>query len=110
MAKWFQAIRQPTTYLWIAVIVIVWGGIWLLANPEHERSYADAVRQGGNLTRVLEQYIRRVVQFLLYFSKTGPVYRASVTWGRAGEVGADFGANSPRPPPDRPCGRSENVP
>jgi hypothetical protein len=35
--------------------------------------------------------------FLLSFSKSGPVYNASVTWRRGTEVGAEFNANSPRP-------------
>jgi diguanylate cyclase (GGDEF)-like protein/PAS domain S-box-containing protein len=61
MTKW-QAIRQSTTYLGVAVIVIIWGGICLLAFQERESAYQDAVRQGGNIARVLEEYIRRVVQ------------------------------------------------
>jgi len=62
MNKWLQAVRQSTSYLGVAVIVIIWGGIYLLASQEHDSAYRDAVRQGGNLTRVLEEYIRRVVQ------------------------------------------------
>ncbi len=62
MAKLLRAFRQTTTYLGVAVIAIVWGGIYLLTCQAHERAYQDAVRQGGNLTRVLEEYIRRVVQ------------------------------------------------
>jgi diguanylate cyclase (GGDEF)-like protein len=62
MAKRLRAFRQTTTYLGVAVIAIVWGGIYLLASREHERAYEDAVRQGSNLTRVLEEYIRRVVR------------------------------------------------
>jgi diguanylate cyclase (GGDEF)-like protein/PAS domain S-box-containing protein len=62
MTKWLQAIRQSTTYLGVAVIVIIWGGISLLAVQERESAYRDAVRQGGNLSLVLEEYIRRVVQ------------------------------------------------
>ena len=62
MTKWLQAIRQSTTYLGVAVIVIIWGGICLLAVQERESAYQDAVRQGGNLALVLEEYIRRVVQ------------------------------------------------
>ena len=62
MAKWVPAIRQTTTYLGVAVIAIIWGGIYLLASEEHVRAYEDAVRQGGNLTRVLEEYISRVVE------------------------------------------------
>jgi diguanylate cyclase (GGDEF)-like protein/PAS domain S-box-containing protein len=62
MTNWFQAIRQTTTYLGIAVIALIWGGIYLLSSQEHERAYQDAVRQGSNLTRVLEEYTRRMVQ------------------------------------------------
>ncbi|HXW43111.1 MAG TPA: EAL domain-containing protein [Xanthobacteraceae bacterium] len=62
MAKWSAAFRQTTTYLGIVVMVIIWGGIYVLAGQDRERAYHDAVRQGGNLTRVLEEYIRRVVQ------------------------------------------------
>lgn len=60
--KWLQAIRQSTTYLGVAVIIIIWGGIYLLASQEHESAYQDAVRQGGNLAVVLEQYFKRVVK------------------------------------------------
>ena len=62
MPKWLQAFRQTTTYLGVVVIAIIWGGIYLLASEQHERAYQDAVRQGSNLTRVLEEYVRRVVQ------------------------------------------------
>jgi len=62
MTKWFQALAQTTTYLGVAVIAIIWGGIYLLASQEHDRAYQDAVRQGSNLARVLEQYIRRVIE------------------------------------------------
>ncbi len=62
MTNWVQAFRQTTTYLGVAVIAIIWGGIYLLAAQERESAYQDAVRQGNNLSRVLEEYIRRVVQ------------------------------------------------
>lgn len=60
MTEQLRAFRQTTTYLGVAVIAIVWGGIYLLASREHERAYQDSVRQGSNLTRVLEEYIRRI--------------------------------------------------
>ncbi len=62
MTKWLQAFRQTTTYLGVAVIGVIWGGIYLLAAQEHDRAYQDAVRQGSNLNRVLEEYVRRVVE------------------------------------------------
>jgi diguanylate cyclase (GGDEF)-like protein/PAS domain S-box-containing protein len=62
MTRWLQAFRQTTTYLGVAVLAVIWGGIYLLASQEHERAYQDAVRQGANLNRVLEEYIRRVVE------------------------------------------------
>ena len=62
MTGYLRAFRQTTTYLGVAVIAIVWGGIYLLASQERERAYQDAVRQGGNLTQVLEEYFRRVMR------------------------------------------------
>ena len=62
MTKLLQALRHTTTHLGVAVLAIIWGGIYLLASQAHERAYQDAVRQGSNLTRVLEEYIRRIVQ------------------------------------------------
>jgi len=62
MTKWLQALLQTTTYLGVAVIAVLWGGIYLLTAQEHERAYQDAVRQGDNLNRVLEEYVRRVVE------------------------------------------------
>jgi len=62
MAKWLQALRQTTTYLGLVVIAIIWGGIYLLSGEQRQLAYQDALRQGGNLARVLEEYIRRVVQ------------------------------------------------
>ena len=50
------------TYLGVAVIAIIWRGIYLLASREHQRAYEDATRQGSNLTRVFEEYTRRVVR------------------------------------------------
>jgi diguanylate cyclase (GGDEF)-like protein/PAS domain S-box-containing protein len=62
MAKWLHALRQTTTYLGLVVIAIIWGGIYLLSNEQRQLASQDALRQGNNLTRVLEEYIRRVVQ------------------------------------------------
>ena len=62
MAKWIQALRQTTTYLGLVVIAIIWGGIYLLSSEQRQLAYDDALRQGSNLARVLEEYIRRVVQ------------------------------------------------
>ena len=62
MAKWIHAFRQTTTYLGFVVIAIIWGGIYLLSSEQRQLAHEDALRQGNNLTRVLEEYIRRVVQ------------------------------------------------
>jgi diguanylate cyclase (GGDEF)-like protein/PAS domain S-box-containing protein len=61
MTKWVHSIRQTTTYFGLAVIVAIWSGIYLLNAQEHQRDYEDAVRQGGNLTLVLEGYVQRIV-------------------------------------------------
>ncbi len=61
MATWLQSIRQTTTYLGIAVIAVIWSGVVLLGNQEHERALEEAQRQGSNLTLVLEEYVQRIV-------------------------------------------------
>jgi len=61
MAKWVQSIRHATTYLGLAVIVVIWSGVFLLGEQEHRRAFNDAVRQGSNLTSVLQEFVQRVV-------------------------------------------------
>ncbi len=62
MSKRVQAFAQTTTYLGVVVISIIWGGIYWLDHQQRERDYETAVRQGSNLTRLLDQYITRVVE------------------------------------------------
>jgi diguanylate cyclase (GGDEF)-like protein len=62
MSKRVYAFAQTTTYLGVAVVSIIWGGIYWLDHQQRERDYETAVRQGANLTRVLDQYITRVVE------------------------------------------------
>ena len=62
MSKTIRALAQTTTYLGVVVISIIWGGIYLLDRQERERDYQAAARQGSNLTRVLDQYITRVIE------------------------------------------------
>jgi diguanylate cyclase (GGDEF)-like protein/PAS domain S-box-containing protein len=61
MAKWVQSVRHATTYLGLAVIVVIWSGVFLLGEQEHRRAFDEAVRQGNNLTSVLEEYVQRIV-------------------------------------------------
>jgi diguanylate cyclase (GGDEF)-like protein/PAS domain S-box-containing protein len=61
MAKWVQSVRHTTTYLGLAVIVVIWSGIFLLGEQEHRRAFNDAERQGSNLTSVLEEFVQRIV-------------------------------------------------
>ena len=61
MFQRLRAFAQTTTYLGVLVIAGIWGGVFLLTHEEHQRAYAEGVRQGGNLARVFEQYIARVI-------------------------------------------------
>lgn len=61
MGKWARSIRQPTIYLGLAVIGVIWSVVALLDEQQHQRAYEDAVRQGNNLALVLEQYVQRIV-------------------------------------------------
>jgi diguanylate cyclase (GGDEF)-like protein len=61
----FQSIRafaQTTTYLGLAMIAAIWGGVYLLSIEANNRAYEDGLRQGSNLTRVFEEYISRVIR------------------------------------------------
>jgi diguanylate cyclase (GGDEF)-like protein/PAS domain S-box-containing protein len=62
LANWIPAIRQTTTYLGLVVIAVIWSGIYFLSSQEYERANSDAVRQGSNLARLLEEYISREVR------------------------------------------------
>src|ERR1700746_1121034 len=62
MVLFLRAFRQTTTYWGILVVLAMWGGIYLLASQERERAYQDALRQGNNLVRVLDEYMSRVVR------------------------------------------------
>jgi PAS domain S-box-containing protein len=60
----FQHLRkfaQTTTYLGAGMIVIIWCTIVHLAFEGHRRAYEDGIRQGGNLARIFQEYISRVV-------------------------------------------------
>jgi diguanylate cyclase (GGDEF)-like protein len=61
MLKRLRGFAQTTTYLGVAVIAGIWGGVFFVTNEEHQRAYEEGMRQGGNLTRVFEQYIARVI-------------------------------------------------
>src|SRR3974390_22328 len=56
-----RAFAQTTTYLGLAMILIIWGGVIYFAHQEHRRAYEDAVRQGSNLAGIFEEYIARVI-------------------------------------------------
>src|SRR5262245_65461343 len=62
MLRWLRAFAQPTTYLGLAMLAMTWTGVLLLAHQQRERAYADALRQGSNLTQVFEEYIARVIK------------------------------------------------
>jgi two-component sensor histidine kinase len=61
MSQRLRAFAQMTTYLGMAVIVIIWGTVFHLAQEEHERASENAVREGTNLARIFEEYITRVL-------------------------------------------------
>jgi diguanylate cyclase (GGDEF)-like protein/PAS domain S-box-containing protein len=62
MFPWLRAFAQPTTYLGLVMIAVIWSGAFFLAKEEREHAYEAAVRQGSNLTHVFEEYIARVVK------------------------------------------------
>src|SRR5215471_982861 len=61
MLQHLRPFAQMTTYLGIAVIVIIWGTVFYFAHGEQEEASETAVREGTNLARIFEEYIARVV-------------------------------------------------
>src|ERR1700726_4945857 len=62
MSLWIRAFAQTTTYLGVAMIAAIWGGIYFLSNEAYDRAYEDGLRQGSNLARVFEEYIARAIK------------------------------------------------
>jgi diguanylate cyclase (GGDEF)-like protein len=62
MLQWIRAFAQTTTYLGLVMIAAIWGGVYLVSNEAHQRALEDGFRQGGNLTRLFEEYIWRVIR------------------------------------------------
>jgi len=60
--QWFRAFAQITTFLGVAMIGVVWSGVYFLGQEERERAVQDAKRQGSNLTRVFAEYIARAIR------------------------------------------------
>ena len=61
MSQWIRAFAQTTTYLGVAMIAAIWGGIYFLTGEAYDRAYDDGLRQGSNLARVFEEYISRAI-------------------------------------------------
>ncbi|HWF94367.1 MAG TPA: EAL domain-containing protein [Xanthobacteraceae bacterium] len=62
MLQLIRPLAQITTYLGLAMIAAIWGGVYLLTIEANDRAYEDGLRQGSNLTRVFEEYISRVIK------------------------------------------------
>jgi two-component sensor histidine kinase len=61
MLQRLRTFAQMTTYLGVAVIVILWGAVFYFAHEENDEAAEAAVRQGTNLARIFEEYVARVV-------------------------------------------------
>ena len=58
--QWLSAFSQPTTYLGVIGIIIVFGGAFFFKQEEFNRAYEDGIQRGTNLTRVLEERASRI--------------------------------------------------
>jgi two-component sensor histidine kinase len=61
MLQRLRTFAQMTTYLGMAMIVIIWGAVFYFGHVEQEEASEAAVREGANLARIFEEYICRVV-------------------------------------------------
>jgi hypothetical protein len=62
LLQWLRAFAQITTVLGVAMIGVIWSGVYYLGTEERERAYQEAQRQGSNLSRVFAEYIARVIR------------------------------------------------
>ncbi|MEA2877348.1 MAG: hypothetical protein QOF14_2544 [Hyphomicrobiales bacterium] len=59
---WLRALPQVSTFFALAMIALIWGAIEFDLNAEHVRSEANAMRNTGNLARVFEDHIVRLIK------------------------------------------------
>jgi diguanylate cyclase (GGDEF)-like protein len=59
---WLRALPQVSTFFALAMIALIWGAVEFDLNAEHDRSEADAIRSSGNLARVFEDHIVRLIK------------------------------------------------
>lgn len=61
MFRWLRAALQPTTYLGVGMIFVVWTTLVFLMTEDRARAARDAELQGKNLSRLLEENILRII-------------------------------------------------
>jgi diguanylate cyclase (GGDEF)-like protein/PAS domain S-box-containing protein len=96
----FQRLRsfnQTTTMLGLLTIVALWTGVFLLAHQERERASQNAVKRGGALARVFEEYISRTIkgtdsQLLLLrnFYEQNPEHFDFANWADRNKILSDL--------------------
>jgi diguanylate cyclase (GGDEF)-like protein/PAS domain S-box-containing protein len=60
--RWLRASLQPATYLGLAMLLLVWGAIFLKIHEERDRAYLDADRDASNLARIFEEHVYRTIK------------------------------------------------
>ncbi|MCC6780315.1 MAG: EAL domain-containing protein [Hyphomicrobiales bacterium] len=62
LCRFARSLWQTATYLGLALIVCIWIGVVLLSEEARRRAIDNGVREGGNLTRIFEQYISNLIR------------------------------------------------
>ncbi len=58
---WLRAAFQPTTYLGIGMVLVIWTSLFFLMDEDRSRAEQTALLQGTNLSRLIEENILRVI-------------------------------------------------
>jgi len=77
---WLRAIPQGMTYFGLAMIALIWGAVEFHLNVERERSEATAILSTGNLARMFEEQIVRLLPH--QYAPSGAVSRVALSCRR----------------------------
>lgn len=94
---WLRASIQPTTYLGVGMMVVIWAALFFLMGEYRERAEKAALLQGSNLSRLLEENILRVIAsvdqrllLLRELHREDPNQFELVKWADGGQVAGDL--------------------
>jgi len=98
--SWLSALAQPVTYLGFTMLVLLYAGLAYLLYADQQHDEREALRQGGNLCRLFEQFVSRsfkaadnTILLLRRSYRQDPVNTDLVAWATDPELKNDLTFN-----------------